>query len=169
MSFSRILAFLALSAVLLLYLLTEITVLANSKAGTDSGTGYRLKFDLICTTTFDHVEGTLADGSPVIPGRIGQQRRYRFDLETMRYAINVTVSSIHAIEGQIVIKADPDEIQTFGDVIHMQSDWKLDLDTGLSIRINRFFSDPEGTRVTGHSEWHQQCERAPFTGLPLQD
>lgn len=124
------------------------------------------KFDLICTTTLDQVSGTLADGSPVVPAEIGEKRRYVFDLDAMQFTSGGRVSPIHGIEGMTVIKADPEEIRSFGGVVHMQSEWRLDLETGVSIRKNRFFSDDTGATVTGRSEWHQQCERAPYSGDP---
>lgn len=123
-------------------------------------------FDLVCTTTLDRVEGTLADGSPVVPSPVGEVRRYRFDLAGRRYAINDRITAIHAIDGETVVKADPNEIRSFSGVVHMQSDWRLDLATGLSIRKNRFYRDGTGTTLTGGSEWHQQCERAPYSGMP---
>ncbi len=123
-------------------------------------------FDLVCTTTMDRVEGTLADGSPVVPSAIGEVRQYAFDLPGRRYAHNGRVTAIHDIDGSTVVKADPKEIRSFGGVVHMQSQWHLDLSTGLSIRSNRFFSDGTGATVTGGSEWHQQCEPAPYSGMP---
>lgn len=122
-------------------------------------------FDMICKTTADHVEGTLADGSPVVAGTIGEVRRYSFDLAGMRYATDGKVKAIHAVDGDVLVKADPDEIRSFGGVVHMQSDWRLDLRNGRSVRKNRFYGDATGTRVTGRSEWHQQCERAPYSGM----
>ena len=123
-------------------------------------------FDLICTTTMDRVEGTLADGSPVVPSAIGEVRRYSFDLVGRRYASNGRITAIHDIIGDTVVKADPNEIRSFAGVVHMQSQWHLDLASGISIRSNRFYSDGAGTTVTGGSEWHQQCERAPYSGMP---
>lgn len=52
------------------------------------------------------------------------------------------------------------------DTFDMQSDWRLDLRSGQSVRKNRFYGDAAGSRVTGNSEWHQQCERAPYSGMP---
>lgn len=123
-------------------------------------------FDMICKTTADHVEGTLADGSPVVAGTIGEVRRYSFDLAGMRYATAGKVKPIHALDGDMLVKADPDEIRSFGGVVHMQSDWRLDLRNGRSVRKNRFYADTAGSRVTGSSEWHQQCDRAPYSGMP---
>lgn len=122
------------------------------------------QFDLVCTTIMDTVEGTLADGSPVVAAAIGETRRYSMDLDAMRYSSGSKVNQIHAIEGTTVTKEDPDEVKSFGGVVHMQSDWTLDLATGLSIKRNLFFSDGQRSRTTGRSEWHQQCERAPFSG-----
>ncbi|MBX3727323.1 MAG: hypothetical protein KF823_15560 [Xanthomonadales bacterium] len=123
-------------------------------------------FDLLCTTTLDRVEGTLADGSPVVASEVGEVRRYSFDLDARRFSSGARVTPIHAIDGRTVIKADPDEIRSFSGVVHMRSQWHLDLDSGVSIRRNEFFGDASGGTVTGRSEWHQRCERAPYTGLP---
>lgn len=141
-------------------------VFASMPAHSSSGSAGDRTFDLICTTTSDPVEGTLADGSPVVAAEIGEVRRYVMDLDGMRYAINGKVSPLHAVEGDSVVKANPDEIRSFGGTVHMQSDWRLNLTTGESIRQNRFFADARGASVTGRSEWHQQCERAPFSGIP---
>lgn len=124
------------------------------------------RFDLVCTTTLDRVEGTLADGSPVVASEVGEVRRYSFDLEARQYAINGRITPIHEVQGDVVVKADPNEIRSFAGVVHMQSDWRLVLATGVSIRKNRFYSDGNGSTVTGGSEWHQQCERAPYSGVP---
>ena len=140
-----------------------IEVMAAEAGGSAAGAD---RFDLLCTTTMDRVQGTLADGSPVVATAIGKVRRYTFDLPGMRYAIGSSVTPIHAIDGNVVVKADPDAIESFSGVVHMQSDWRLDLSTGLSVRKNRFFADASGSRVTGNSEWHQTCERAPFSGMP---
>lgn len=134
-------------------------------AATNAGTA-PLTFDLVCTTTADRVEGTLADGSPVVPSAIGEVRRYSFDLAGKRYASNGRINAIHAIDGDKITKADPKEIRSFASVVHMQSDWHLDLATGVSVRKNRFYSDGTGTTVTGGSEWHQSCERAEYSGMP---
>lgn len=123
-------------------------------------------FDLVCTTTMDRVEGTLADGSPVVPSAVGEIRRYSFDLAGRRFASNGRVTAIHDIDGSTVVKADPDEIRSFAGVVHMRSTWHLDLDSGMSIRRNTFFSAAAGTIATGASEWHQHCEPAPYSGMP---
>lgn len=139
--------------------------MAINAAPQQGGETAERQFDLVCTTTMDTVEGTLADGSPVVAAALGETRRYSMDLDAMRYSSGSQVNQIHAIDGTSVTKEDPDEVKSFGGVVHMQSDWKLDLATGLSIKRNQFFSDGQRSRTTGRSEWHQQCERAPFSGL----
>lgn len=139
----------------------ETTALADTVRASDSETE---RFDLICTTIKDEVEGTLADGSPVVPGVIGEQRRYAFDLDARTYASNGRVRPIEGIQGSTLIKSDASRIESFGGVVHMRSDWRVDIESGLSIRRNRFYADAGGITQTGRSEWHQQCQRAPFSG-----
>ncbi|HRQ64110.1 MAG TPA: hypothetical protein PKZ76_04465 [Xanthomonadaceae bacterium] len=146
-----------LSAVAALACLLSVAPGATASANT---------FDLVCTTTLDRVEGTLADGSPVVASAVGEVRRYAFDLDTRRFASNGRVTAIHAVNGHTVVKADPEEIRSFGGVVHMQSEWLLDLESGVSVRKNRFYRDSSGSELTGQSEWHQRCERAPYTGMP---
>jgi|GEM_PF-3632515 len=154
------------TSVLTLSFTAVLGVFTSMPAHSSSDSAADRTFDLICTTTSDPVEGTLADGSPIVPAEIGEVRRYSMDLDGMRYAIDGTVSRLHAINGDSVIKSDPNAIRSFGGTVHMQSDWRLNLATGESIRRNRFFADSQGSRVTGRSEWHQQCKRAPFSGIP---